>query len=72
MLHKKVPVYNVLLAGTHFSKKSLYIANYRQVHLLSQKFSATINIQAGKLGVKKSLYIAMYRQVHDLTKCPFI
>ena len=72
MLHKKVPVYSVLLAGTHFSKKSLYIANYRQVHLLSQKFSAYSNIQAGKLGVKKSLYIAIYRQVNVSTKCPCI
>ena len=64
MLHKKVPVYSVLLEGTHFSKKSLHIANYRQVHILFQKFSACSNIQAGTLVVKKSLYIAIYRQVH--------
>ena len=64
MLHKKVPVYSVLLAGTYFSKKSLYIANYRQVHLLSQNFSAHSKIQAGTMGVQKSLYIANYRQVH--------
>ena len=84
MLHKKVPVYSILLVGTHFSKKSLYIANNRQVHLLSQKFSAHSNIQAVTLGVKKvpvhshllagtcfikkSLSIALYSQLHLATQ----